>query len=490
MSLKEILPDYIAACFTGLWIQSHEHEEAIREMAEMCSDENWQLCTWDIDRGLSASGTTDEETAGDPLSAVKALQAMATLDGTSILVLQNYHKFLGSPEIIQALATQISHGKQSRTFVVILSPVVEIPTELEKQFVVIEHQLPSREQLESLVRSIATEEGELPEGDDLRRVLDAAAGLTRFEAEGAFSLSLVRHGKIAPGTIWELKCQALAKSGLLQLYRSTEGFETLGGLDNLKTFCRRSLLMSSGDPLRRPRGVLLLGVPGTGKSAFAKALGKETGRPTLTLDVGALMGSMVGQTESNIRQALKIADAMEPCILFMDEVEKALSGVGGSSDSGVASRLFGTLLSWLNDHTTDVYVVATCNDISKLPPEFSRAERFDAVAFLDLPSRGEKEAIWQLYHQVYSMQEQPMPVDTQWTGAEIKACCRLAAMLDVPLVEAAKNVVPVAVTASENVDRLRSWASGRCLSANSPGIFTLAPKTNRRRNVKKAQEAN
>ncbi len=243
---------------------------------------------------------------------------------------------------------------------------------------------------------------------------------------------------------------------------------------------------SQRSSLARPRGVLLLGVPGTGKSAFAKALGQETGRPTLILDVGALMGSLVGQTEQNVRQALAIADAMAPCILFVDEIEKALSGAAGSgqTDSGVSARLFGSLLTWLNDHTSDVYFVGTCNDISKLPPEFSRAERFDGVFFLDLPGKEQKQAIWGMYRDAFELDEsQRRPDDENWTGAEIRACCRLAALLDVPLLEAAQNVVPVAVTAAESVERLRKWAQGRCLDADRPGIYqgVAAGKPKRRR---------
>jgi SpoVK/Ycf46/Vps4 family AAA+-type ATPase len=165
---------------------------------------------------------------------------------------------------------------------------------------------------------------------------------------------------------------------------------------------------------------------------------------------------------------------MSPCILFIDEVEKALAGAatGSSSDSGVSSRLFGTLLTWLNDHTTDVYVVVTCNNIQQLPPEFSRAERFDAILFLDLPGPAEKRSIWQLYIQEYSLDEaQKRPLDEQWTGAEIKSCCRLASLLGVTLEEASKYIVPVGVTAAENIQRLRTWASGRCLDASSPGIY-------------------
>ena len=215
-------------------------------------------------------------------------------------------------------------------------------------------------------------------------------------------------------------------------------------------------------------------------------MGNETNRPTLVLDIGALMGSLVGQTEQNIRQALRIADAMAPCILFCDEIEKALSGAAssGQTDSGVSARMFGTLLSWMNDHTSDVYLIATCNDISKLPPEFSRAERFDAVVFLDLPGSDEKQAIWDLYLGMFEIDgDQRLPKDDNFTGAEIRACCRLAALLDVPLIQAAQNVVPVAITAAESVDQLRNWASGRCLSANQPGIYRCAngsPKSRRR----------
>jgi SpoVK/Ycf46/Vps4 family AAA+-type ATPase len=198
-------------------------------------------------------------------------------------------------------------------------------------------------------------------------------------------------------------------------------------------------------------------------------------RPTVVLDIGALYGSLVGATEQNVRQALRIADAMSPCVIFIDEIEKALSGVGSTGDSGVSTRLFGTLLTYLSDRTSDTFVVGTCNDISKLPPEFSRAERWDGVFFIDLPCSQEKNEIWRMYRKMFDVPEsQARPDDTDWTGAEIRACCRLAALLNVPLTQAARNIVPVAVTAGESVEKLRTWASGRCLSASAPGIFSRA----------------
>ena len=477
MTLAERLSEMVRACFTGVWIESHEHPDALAEIAGLCRQEDWQLATWDIERGLSVAREAGADPVGgqDPLAAIRSLAAMASAGGAGILVLENFHRFLQSAEIVQALAQQITAGKQNRTFVVILSPVVQIPKELEKQFVVIEHELPGREQLAEIARGIATEEGELPDGDALNAVLDAAAGLTRFEAEGAFSLSLVRHSRIQPETIWDLKSQMLKKSGLLTLYRGQESIANLGGLGALKEFCLRAMnRQGRRDAKVRPRGVLLLSPPGCGKSAFCKALGNETGRPTLVLDVGSLMGSLVGQSEAQTRQALKIADAMAPCVLFLDEVEKALSGAAssGQTDSGVSARMFGSVLTWLNDHESDVFVVCTANDVSKLPPEFSRAERFDGVFFVDLPSVDERRAIWRLYIEQFGLDpNQPKPVDADFTGAEIRSCCRLAALLGVSLVEAATNVVPVARTSAESVERLRTWASGRCLSANEPGIY-------------------
>jgi hypothetical protein len=472
MSLADQLQDYVNAAFTGLWVQTSEADEAEREILRHAREHDWRVAVWNVAQGLRMPGATDAGAVdgGDPLAALRSVSSAANPNGTSLLLLHNFHRFLNSPEIVQTMFAQLLAGKNRRTFIVVLSPVVQIPIELEKLFVVLEHALPNREQLLAIVQELTSENpDDLPGGDELNRVLDSAAGLTRYEAEGAFALSLARHNAIRPEAITEVKAQTLRKNNVLTLHRGQERFATLGGLANVKDFCRRAL--SPGKPVRA-RGVLLLGVPGTGKSAFAKALGNETGRPTLTLDIGALMGSLVGQTEQNIRQALRIADAMAPCVLFTDELEKALSGVGGNGDSGVSTRLFGTLLTWLAEHESDVFFVGTANDISRLPPEFTRAERLDAVFFLDFPGVQEKLAIWAFYCEQFGLDpRQPRPVDADFTGAEIRACCRLAALLGVPLTEAAQNVVPVAKTASEAVDRLRSWADGRCLAADRPGFY-------------------
>lgn len=474
MSLSQRLSELVSATFTGLWIESHEHEEALREIAELCRQEHWRLAVWNIDQGLRVSGSDQaaDAGAGDPLAAIRTLNALAAPESSTILVMVNGHRFLHSAEIVQAIAQQVIAGRQNRSFVVILAPVVQLPVELEKLFAVLTHELPDRDQLEAIARGVAVEPGELPEGEELDRLLDAAAGLTRLEAENAFALSLVRHQALRPDVIWQIKGETLQKSGLLTLHRGPETFADLGGLETLKQFCLRALRPKEpGRP--RARGVVLLGPPGTGKSAIAKALGNETSRPTIILDPGSLMGSLVGQTEERTRQALRIIDAFGPSVVVIDEVDHALAGHNSSGDSGVMSRFFGQMQTWLNDHTSDAFVVCTSNDIRSLPSAFTRAERFDGVWFVDFPGSSQKRTIWRLYLETFGLDStQPRPVDADWSGAEIKACCRLAAMLEVPLVEAAQNVVPVARTAAESIAQLREWAAGRCLSAEQPGLYT------------------
>ncbi|QDT64753.1 AAA family ATPase [Calycomorphotria hydatis] len=480
MPLSERLGDLVAAAFPGIYVTTYEPSEAIREIVMLCQDSGWSLITWDIERGLSIPG---QEPSGknDPLAPIRFAQ-QAPPDATRLIVLKNYHRFLANPEVIQAVQHALIAGKQSRTVLVILAPTMHLPDELEREFVPLSHDMPTAEDLEEIARGVLPPDEELPEGTERQRILDAAAGLTRSEAEGAFALSLVRHGCLVPEVIWELKAEGLTKEGLLSLHRQGERFESLGGLTALKDFCIRALAPCTNTTSVSARGVLLLSPPGCGKSAFAKALGHETGRPTLILDVGCLMAGLVGQTEERTRRAIATIEAMSPCILMIDEVEKALSGVGSGNDSGVTTRMFGTLLTWLGDrdHHSDVFVVCTANDVSKLPPEFTRAERFDGIWYLDLPERAARDAIWQIHRSSYDIpSNQHQPHDRGWTGAEIASCCRLAALLNCSLTDAAVNVVPVSTTAAESLAKLRQWADGRCLDAAEGGIYR--PDRNDRR---------
>jgi hypothetical protein len=243
-TLATRITELVNAAFTGLYIESHEPDEAIRDLTQLARRESWRLGIWDCDSGLSfpcaeVPVPVNPNELSDPLAVLRAAGQVSQGSETTLLVFQNFHRFLGSTEVLQAVQKQVSSGKHTRTFIVILAPVVNLPAEIEKQFMVIEHELPGREQLQEIATGIAQGD-ELPAGDDLARVLDSAAGLTRYEAEGAFCLSIVRHGKLAPACIWDVKSQQLKKSGLVSIHRGTESFEQLGGLDNLKAFCLRA----------------------------------------------------------------------------------------------------------------------------------------------------------------------------------------------------------------------------------------------------------
>ena len=468
--MKKDLIEHVNAAFSGIWVQTHQADEAEVEIRQAAKDQAWELAVWDIANGIRSRTGAKGVAAGDPLGGVKHLEGMA--GQTCVLVVHNLHRFLSNAELVQVIQNALVNGKADRRFLVVLSPLVQIPPELEKLFVVLEHALPGHQQLIEMAKGLLGDEK--PDDVALGRIAEAASGLTHFEAESAMALSITRHGEIRPDVIITHKAQALKNGSLLALHRGTESFADLGGLGAVKDFCIKALKGSKV----KPRGILLLGVPGTGKSALAKALGNEVGRPTLQMDVGALMGSLVGQSEANLRQALKVAEAMGKVVLHVDEIEKGLSGVGGQGDSGVSTRMFGTLLTWLSDHQSDVFLVATANDISKLPPELTRAERFDAIFMIDTPSDQEKAAIWRICMAEFGLPTQALPNADAWTGAEIRSCCRLSAMLGIPIAEAATNVVPVAVTNREAVERLRTWATGRCLSASSPGIYGMTAVTN------------
>ena len=237
MRLTEQLRDYINAAFTGLWVQTQEADEAEREILQMARERKWRVAVWDVAQGLRVAGPGSAEVgAGDPLAALRALTGLAEPDGTTILVLHNFHRFLNNPEVIQTTFARLVAGKEQRTFLVVLAPIVQVPIELEKLFVVVEHALPDRDQLRQIGTQIHDDPENHAAAPNWDRILDAAAGLTRYEAEGAFALSIARHNAIRPEVIWELKAQALRKSNLLTLHRGDERFASLGGLASMKDF--------------------------------------------------------------------------------------------------------------------------------------------------------------------------------------------------------------------------------------------------------------
>jgi hypothetical protein len=316
MSLKKEIEELVCAGFSGIWIESLECDDAVDTLRKLAEERKWGCDVWDIDRQMY-SGTP----APGPLQAIRALDNAPKTHETQILVLKNFHRYLPNPEVVQALANRVVQGKGEGKYFVVISPTVALQPEVEKLFTVVHHELPDEEQLKSICNDLFGEGSafEKPTDDQVTSVVEAARGLTRQEAENAFALSLVRNNKLEADTIWGIKAQTLEKSGTLSLYRGDADFKHLGGLENLKQFCLRAMRRQGEKNVdKRPKGVLLLSPPGCGKSQFAKALGNEVGRPTVMLDFGSLMGKFVGESEGNMRRALKQIDAMAPCVLFVD----------------------------------------------------------------------------------------------------------------------------------------------------------------------------
>jgi hypothetical protein len=304
-----------------------------------------------------------------------------------------------NPEVMQATFSQLIPGKQQRIFVVVLSPLVALPIELEKLFVVIEHALPDREQLLHIAQELTSDSPEdLPQGEALQRVLDAAAGLTRYEAEGSFALSLARHNALRPDVIWELKAQALTKSGLCALYPGKpKSFDRLRGVEHLRRLTAQ--LLRPGCPVP-PRGWLFVGPPNCGKTSVAKAIASDNGMPLLLADLPSLKARFVGESEGRVRQFIALCEAAAPCCVLIDEVEDALAGAtsGLGGDSGVSRDQLSAILKWRSESKARVFLICTCNE----PQELLRVKQgalfwdgsFDGMVFFDLPSREAKDGMW------------------------------------------------------------------------------------------------
>ena len=488
MKLKDRITEAVAAAFSAIWVQSYEHENAIQEIAAACEAQNWDFMTWDAEQGvIFPKGAS---ALGNDPSIVSALQTLRNVKvrdkSRAVMVLRNMHTMVAGQErrvgnalTLQTLQTTIEIGAEKGLHVIALSyPGIPLPVELEKAFLVIDHDLPNGDEIWDILTQVEDIEN-LPKHNSREAQLlkDAAAGLTRLEAISAFSLSLARHAKIQPDTLWELKEGMLKKSGLLTMRKPKSGFDMIGGLNHIKDFCLRAIESPNKSKTVRARGVIIVGPPGCCKTAFADSLGFEVGLPTIELNVGMLMGGVVGQTEAQTERAFSMIDAMAPCVLFADELEKMLAGVGGGArDSGVNDRLFGRFLTWLNDHESDVFVVGTCNDISQLSAAskgaFSRAERFDGLFFVDLPGREQKDMIWKIWLNYFNLDaSQTRPKDDVWTGAEIRSACRLAALFNTSLMEVSQQIVPVAVSSGDQITALKEFAHQRYLSADYKGVY-------------------
>lgn len=407
-----------------------------------------------------------------------------------IFIMEDAHKQFGDERFIVQLRKLTQYFKVLNKHLLILSPFFKLPIELEKYVTVINMPLPDKNDLEKRLNVIIKDE---IINDDLKNlILDAGAGLTDVEADLAFRLANEKVGintKEAIRIIASEKEQIIKKSGILDYYHSSEDLDSsVGGLDNLKVWLKqRSKAFERKAKvfgLKEPKGMLLLGVPGTGKSLTAKAIATEWDQPLLKLDIGKVFQSEVGSSENNIRNAIMTAEAIAPCVLWIDEIEKGLSTGGGEKDGGTNSRVFSTILTWMQEKTKPVFVVATANNISNLPPELLRKGRFDEIFFIDLPTKKERRNIFEIHlkknNQLNITDFDPIINETKYfNGAEIEETVKEAMFKayiengDNPsikishLLESAKSIVPLAITMKNKIDGLRDWASSRARPASS-----------------------
>jgi AAA+ superfamily predicted ATPase len=463
---------YVAAAYPILWITTHEYNRAIKSCIEEVdtrivkkTNKNFNYYSWDVNIGITnlkdGSIEKDDKTPTAPIKFMNQLSSTC-----NIIFVKHYHSYIDKPIIWGALLNASDKMRKRGNVFVIISAIRKIPIEISKYISTIDFKLPSRDQLKQIVDNFEKDFDavKIPKlsDDEKNKIIDHGVGLTSTEFESAFSIGLSDPRSDKSQIIYEQKKQLIHRTGLLKIEQSTEHFDTLIGLDNMKLFTTKMVNSKIG------RGILIVGIQGAGKSEFAKRLGNEVNRPVIKLDFGNLMNSYVGKTEERTQQALNTIDAMEPAILFVDEFEKGLAGVQGSSgDSGVAMRQGQQFLTWLSDHKTDVYVVATANDISKLPPEYLRAERWDAIFFVDFPTREQGHEIFNVYKQKYNLIEDASNFNfSNWTGAEIKTLCRISAGMNISLNEASKYVTNITKVDADKIIELQRWAKDRAIPAN------------------------
>jgi ATP-dependent 26S proteasome regulatory subunit len=489
--MREKITHYIRAGYAGLYLVSHEEPRVEAELKAVAAELKHQLFAWSITEGLidTAKGTARE--CNEP---VEVLATAAELPENSILLLRDFHQFFEEPNpvLVRKLKDVIREARTSGKTIAVLGCRITIPPELERELTIVDFALPGAEQLGTVLRGIA-QSAKLPEPKDegMSALIDAARGMTTTEAENAGALSVVETGRLETTVIAREKAQAVKKNGLLELIESQESLDSIGGLDVLKDWLikRREAFTPRAVEygLPTPKGVLMLGIPGCGKSLTAKATASVFGVPLLRLDAGRIFAGLVGQSESNLRSVIQTAEAIAPCVLWLDELEKALSGSksSGATDGGTSSRVFGSMLSWMQEKKSPVFIVATANDVSQLPPEMLRVGRWDQLFFIDLPTRDERELIWGIQIAKYRRPSEDFDLaqlakaTEGFTGSEIeqvfvealyRAFDQGSEPTDLTIGEVLVDFVPLSKLMAEQISALRTWAKGRARAATTPSV--------------------
>jgi SpoVK/Ycf46/Vps4 family AAA+-type ATPase len=505
----------LRARYPCLYISTWEESRAMIQIESVARNKDLirtqrKVIEWSLTDGLTDNGKTRGE---DSKQAVKALEAVGRCQEPAIFVFKDFHVFFGAnnrpPDnpVIRKVRDLVPHLKSSAVpkNVIFLAPALLLPGDLEKVVTVVEFELPSFGEIRTVLDEMIEtnrQSGRIKielDSEEKERLAKAALGLTLHEAENAFARAMVEDGRLGIHDlkiILEEKRQVIRKSGILEFIESNLAIGDVGGLQNLKNWLvkrNKSWLDSAARYcLPAPKGVLITGVPGCGKSLVAKAISAMWQVPLLRLDVGKIFSGIVGSSEENMRRAIQTAEAIAPCVLWIDEIEKGFGGVTGpSGDSGTSTRIFATFLTWMQEKTKPVFVVATANNISALPPEMMRKGRFDEIFFVDLPTRGERKEILKL-HLERRLRDPAVRGDMVindimldhlsgltegFVGAEIEsvvvaglfeAFSEDRAVRPADFIRAIGFTVPLSVTQAEQIQALRQWANVRAVAA-TPG---------------------
>ena len=486
---QQLIP-YLRAGYAGLAILTAEEGRAEAEIASACAKLGRVLSAWSSSEGLVDLEERRSQPCPDPLEALQFIERkFAGESPREVIVMRDLQLHLEQtdPMLVRRLKDLLRLAKANGHALVLLGCRLRLPAELEHEITRIDFALPGISELGMVLNGIV-ESAKItnPEAEERDAILQSSLGLTTIEAENVFALSIVEAGQLDPGIISREKAHTLKRGGLVEVVETRPSLDAIGGLESPKRWlgARGQAFGTEATAygLPAPKGLLIVGIPGTGKSLTAKATAAVFGIPLLRLDMGKVFGGIIGQSEGNLRAVIQTAEAIAPCVLWIDEIEKGFSGTrsSGSTDGGTTARVFGSFLSWLQEKEKPVFVVATANDVSKLPPEFVRKGRFDEMFFVDLPNAEERGRIWDIVIRKFGRKPEDLdPVvlaraSEQFTGAEIEAVfvealhAAFAAGREVSrkdLGAAIAETVPLAQQMDGEIARLRHWAKGRAREA-------------------------
>lgn len=522
LSLAAKVRAHILSGRAGLWFRSPDFFQARRFLESVAKPHDWTVMEWNASKGLTivsispdqASALTNstkrfeldlkdrEFKVGKPpaslLNPVVAIRTAVQLHYDSVeqsgedspdpprclLLLRNIERIFkgqsAQPPVAQLLAEMqeaFMYGKKHGFHMIAVSPIVDLPPEINRLFFVLEDEPPKREELLKVLETVETDKNKLPDSAEIDRILDSARGLTLLEAEQAFADSLVLHKRITAAAVADTKFETLRHTSQLTRIPSVLPYKKFAGsLDNLIGFLERCLSHRPRHRNAKPRGTLLVGPPGTGKTSLVGSLADHFGIPAMELNLRSVRSKWQGETDAMLALRLATAASMGRIILFIDELNHVLSGSSdGSTDGGTGSRILAELLTFMTDPRHDVYVIGSCNSTKGIDSAFTRAGRFDAHFFFDIPSPEASAYIWDTQLEKYGLEKQRGLVDKidvlDWTGGEIEACCKQASMQDMAIDVAAQFVPIYARKHAAELRQMRELADNEFIDAERPGVY-------------------